>query len=164
MNPIPAAFAAATVLAAAPAAAQVANHGIAVESGISTPLAGGGAPQAGFAASASLWLEGDVEGVARVAWGSAAQTGGRGASSTVSGTLGVRVQLGRGSLRPQVFADAGWARLDAGGIASDRSAFGVGAALEWFPAAEVSVAPRVAVRMLGSEARAEVGLALCAYF
>lgn len=164
MRPLRIAVIAAAALAASPAAAQVSNRGIAVESGASTPLGGGGAPALAFALGASLWLEGDVEGTARVAWGSAAATDGRGADSFLSGTIGLRVTLGHGALRPQAFVDAGWARLDAGGLASDRAAFGAGAALEWFPAADVSIAPRAAVRFLGGGARAEAGLALGFYF
>ncbi|HET7826238.1 MAG TPA: hypothetical protein VFK90_12960 [Anaeromyxobacter sp.] len=155
---------AAAVLAAFPAAAQVSNHGIAVESGVSTPLGGGSEPALAAALSASTWLDGDVEGTARVAWGSAGATGGRAAASFLSGTVGVRVSLGHGPLRPQVFAEVGWARAEADGVASDRAAFGAGAALEWFPAAEISLAPRVAIRAVGGEARAEVGLALGVYF
>src|SRR5512141_2447689 len=125
--------AAIAVACAAPAAAQVSNHGIALESGISSALGTAAAPQATFALAASTWLEGEVEGVARIAHGSAAGTGGRAAASALSGTLGLRVSLGHGALRPQLFADAGWARVEADGMLSDRAAFGAGAALEWFP-------------------------------
>ncbi len=164
MRPLHLAVVAAAAVAAPPAAAQVSNHGIAVESGISAPIEAGSAPALGFALGASLWLDGDVEGTARVAWGSAAATGGRGADSALSGTIGVRVTLGRGAVRPQVFAEAGWGRVEADGLASDRAAFGAGAALEWFPAADLSVAPRLALRVLGGDARAEFGLALGGYF
>jgi hypothetical protein len=155
---------AAAALAAFPAAAQVSNHGIAVESGVSAPLGSRSAPALAAALSASTWLDGDVEGTARVAWGAAAATDGRAAASFLSGTVGLRVSLGRGAVRPQVFAEAGWARVEADGLASDRAAFGAGAALEWFPAADVSLAPRVAIRAVGGEARAEVGVALGVYF
>jgi hypothetical protein len=163
MRPLHAA-AVAALACAAPAAAQVSNHGIALETGVSSALGSGAAPQAAFAVAASLWLEGDVEGVARVAYGSAAATAGRAAASVLSGTLGLRASLGHGPLRPQIFADAGWARVGTDGVGSDRAAFGAGAALEWFPAADVSLAPRIALRLVGGEPRAELGLALGGYF
>jgi hypothetical protein len=164
MRLLPAALAAAAALAAGPASAQLSNHGIAVESGISSPLGRGGAPSAAFALTASAWLEGDLEAVARVAYRSAAETGGRAAASAVTGTVGLRLSLGHESLRPQVFLDAGWARLEADGVVASGGAFGVGTALEWFPASDFSIAPRISFRLAGGEPALEVMLALGGYF
>lgn len=158
------ALAAAAALAAGPAFAQLSNHGIAVESGISSPLGKGGAPAATFALTASAWLEGDLEAVARVAYRSAAETGGRAAASAVTGTAGLRLSLGHAPLRPQLFVDAGWARLEADGAVASGGAFGVGAALEWFPASDFSVAPRISFRLAGGDRSLEVMLALGGYF
>ncbi|HET8542858.1 MAG TPA: hypothetical protein VFL83_23500 [Anaeromyxobacter sp.] len=164
----------ATVLAAAlvlsalptPAAAQLANHAISVESGVSTPLHGRAAPGAAFALSATAWIDGfdrgDLEGVLRVALASAPQTVGR-ASTAVLATGGLRLSLGRAPLRPQLFADLGWARLR-GGTAGDRVAYGLGAGLEWFPVPDLSVAARAALRGAGAALGAEGVLGLAAYF
>jgi hypothetical protein len=157
-------LAAAAALAAAPASAQYSNHGISVESGISSPLAKGRSPGAAFAVAASAWLDGEVEAVARVAYGSAARTPGRAPDSSLAGTVGLRLSLARGALRPQAFADAGWARVRSDGLARDRLALGAGAALEWFPAADVSIAPRIALRAAGVEPAIEAGVALAGYF
>ncbi len=164
MRLLPAALASAALLGAVPAAAQVSNHGIAVESGLSAVLARGAGLGATFAASASTWLEGDVEAVLRFSRGSAAETGGRAAVPFATGTLGLRLSLGHAPVRPQIFLDAGWARLGSGGTASDRVAFGAGAALEWFAAGDLSIAPRAALRVAGGEASLEVTLAFGGYF
>src|SRR5512146_1162646 len=50
---------------AAPAAAQLANHSIAVESGASLPLAGDTDPGPALALSATTWLDGPAEAVVR---------------------------------------------------------------------------------------------------
>jgi hypothetical protein len=164
MRPSAAVLVAAAALAAAPASAQLSNHGIALESGISSPLAKGGGPRPIFALAASAWLEGDVEAVARVSYESAAETSGRAAASLLTGTIGLRISLGHGPLRPQAFADAGWARIDEHGVAATRGAFGLGVALEWFPAADFSIAPRAGIRVAGGEPWLEVVLALGGYF
>ena len=160
-------LAAAAVLSASPslAAAQLANRAISVESGVSTPLQGRGPAAAAFAVSASGWIdgfeEGDLEGVFRVAFASAPETTGR--ASTVHATAGLRWSLGRAPLRPQLFADLGWARLR-GGTASDRVAFGLGAGLEWFPALDVSVSARASLRVAGPDLAAEAVVGVAAYF
>jgi hypothetical protein len=164
MRLLHAALAAAATLAAGPASAQLSNHGIAVESGISTPLGKGGPPSATFALTASAWLEGDLEAVARLSYRSAPQTGGRAAASAVTGTAGLRLSLGHGPVRPQVFLDAGWARLEEDGAVASGGAFGVGAALEWFPASDFSLAPRIALRLAGGDRSLELMLALGGYF
>lgn len=158
------ALALAALLAAAPAAAQVSNHGIAVESGLSTPLGGGGGPAGTVAVTATTWLEGDVEGVARVAYTSAAETGGRAAAATTSGTLGLRLSAGHAPLRLQAFVDAGWARVEARGVAANRATFGVGLGLEWFAGRDLSLAPRLALRGAGGDPSLELTLALGGYF
>jgi len=164
MRLLEAVVAAAAALAAGPASAQYSNHGISVESGISSPLANGRSPGAAFAVAASAWLEGEVEAVARVSYGSAARTNGRAPDSSLCGAAGLRLSLARGGVRPQAFADAGWARLRSDGVVRSRLALGAGAALEWFPAADVSLAPRVALRAAGGAPALEVGLALAGYF
>ncbi|HEX9051491.1 MAG TPA: hypothetical protein VF841_13250 [Anaeromyxobacter sp.] len=161
-------LAAAALVSAVPSrtAAQLANRAISVESGISTPFGGRGAAAAAFAVSASRWLDGfdaaDLDGVLRVALAAAPETAGRGTAAGVLATVGLRLSLGRAPLRPQVFADVGWARPRRG--ASDTVAFGLGAALEWFPAPELSVSPRVALRGAGGTLAAEGVLAVAAYF
>jgi hypothetical protein len=161
-------LAAAALVVAVPSrsAAQLANRAISVESGISTPFGGRGAPAAAFAVSASRWLDafddGDLDGVVRVALAAAPETAGRGTAAGVLATAGLRLSLGRAPLRPQVFADLGWARPL--GRSSDALAFGIGAALEWFPAPELSVSTRVALRGAGAELAAEGVLAVAAYF
>ena len=147
-----------------PAPAQFSNHGLAVESGLSSPLGAGAGPGATFALTASTWLEGDVAAVARVARTSAGRTGVRAAASVTTGTLGLRLSLGHAPVRPQLFVDAGWASVDAGGGSADRAAFGAGAGLEWFPASDVSVAPRATLRVIGGEPSLELILALGGYF
>ncbi len=160
--------AAAALVAAVPSrsSAQLANRAISVESGISTPFGGRGARAAAFAVSASRWLDGfdgaDLDGVARVSLAAAPETGGRGATAGVLATAGLRLSLGRAPLRPQIFADLGWARPRGG--SSDTVAFGIGAALEWFPAPELSVSPRLALRGAGADLAAEGVLAVAAYF
>jgi hypothetical protein len=159
---------AAALTAAVPSrpAAQLANRAISLESGISTPFGGRGAAAAAFAIAASRWLDGfedaDLDGVLRVALAAAPGTAGRGTTAGVLATAGLRLSLGRAPLRPQLFADLGWARPR--GRASDTLAFGIGAALEWFPAPELSVSPRLALRGAGADLAAEGVLALAAYF
>ncbi len=165
-------LAAAALALAAPSrsAAQLANHSISGESGISTPFGGRGAAAAAFAVSAARWLDGfdaaDLDGVVRVALASAPETAGRGATVAVLATAGLRLSLGRAPVRPQVFADVGWARPH--GRSSDAVAFGVGAALEWFPVPELALSPRLAVRAVlrgaGRDVGAETLLGVAAYF
>jgi hypothetical protein len=162
-------LAAAAVLSAAPfpSAAQLANRSISLESGFSTPVGGRGPAAAAFAVSASAWLEsfaaGDLEGTVRVAFASAPETTGRGATAGVLATAGLRLSLGRAPLRPQLFADLGWARLR-DPAASDRLALGVGAGIEWFPAPELSISTRAALRAAGGDPAVEAVLGLAAYF
>lgn len=154
-------LAAAALAAAPPAVAQLANHAISLETALSAPLGSRGGASAGLAIAASRWLDGfargDLEGVLRVALASAGETGGRGAA--VAATAGLRLSLGRAPLRPQLLADLGWART--GG---DRVAWGLSAGLEWFPATDVSLAARAALRGAGAALAAEGALGISAYF
>ncbi len=151
-------------LAASPAAAQLSNHGIAVETGISAPLGGGGGTAAAVALSASTWLEGDVEGVARVALASARGTDGRAAAPALSGTVGLRLSLGRAPIRPHAFVEAGWASLARDGGRSGALAAGVGAGVEWFAAGDLSLGARAALRVAGGAPALDLSLALSGYF
>ncbi len=149
-----------------PASAQLASRSISLGSGVSTPLAGRGAPGAALALAASTWLDelevGALDGVLRVAWASARETTGRAPASGLAATAGLRLSLGRAPLRPQLLADLGWAWR--AGAAGDAFAFGVGAGLEWFPAADVSLSVRAGLWGAGSAAAAEALAALAAYF
>ncbi len=157
-------LAVAAALAAPPAAAQLSNHAIAVESGISTSLGAASATGATLALSASTWLDGDLDGVARVAFGSAGGAEGRAAVPALAGTLGLRLSLRRAPLRPQVFAEGGWARVETARGPADRPAFGVGAALEIFPARDLSFAVRAALRVTGGAPALDAGVAFAGYF
>ncbi len=151
-------------LAASPAEAQLSNRSIAVESGLSTPLGAASGTGGALALSASAWLDGDLEAVARASFASAAGTPGRGASSAVSGTVGLRLSLGHAPLRPQVSADVGWTRSLRSSAPADRIAFGLGAALEVFVVRDVSVAVRTTLRGSGGELALEAVIAAAAYF
>ncbi len=162
--------AAAALLAASPAlaSAQLASRSISLESGLSTPLAGRGSASAGLALAASAWLEdldvGSLDGVLRVAWSYARETPDRAAADGFAATAGLRLSLGRAPVRPQVFADVGWSWWLRGTGPGDGLALGVGAGIEWFPATDVSVSARAALRGTGSDAAGEGVLALAAYF
>ncbi len=160
-------LAAAALLSATPsvATAQLANRSISLESGVSTALGTPGPAVAAFAISASRWLEGlgrgDLDGVLRVSYASAPRTTGRGPAGAVVATAGLRLSLRPAPLRPQLLADLGWARLR---DASSRLAFGLGAALEWFPVPDVSVSARAGLRGAGTAMAGEGVLAFAAYF
>ena len=162
-------LAAAAVLAAAPrpASAQLASRSISLESGLSTPLAGRGEPSAAVAVAASAWLDdvdvGTLDGVVRVARASAPETPGRAAATGIAATAGLRLSLGRAPVRPQLFADLGWSWLRGSDGYDDALAFGVGAGVEWFPATDVSLSARAALRGAGSDAAVEAVLALAGY-
>lgn len=154
----------AAALAATPARAQLSNHSISVETGLSAPLRAGGGASAAFAVAATVWLDGDVEAVARVARASAPATAGRGADASLSGTLGLRLSFGRAPLRALLLADLGWARLGGGATSADRLALGVGVGLEAFVARDLSVSARAALRVVGAAPAGEGVLAVSAYF
>ncbi len=152
------------LFAVQPAAAQLSTRAIALETGISAPALGRGGAFGMLALSASTWLDGEVEAVARLSFGSGQETDGRGAASLLSGTLGLRLTLAPDPLRPQIQADVGWMRADARGQPEDRLAIGVSAGLEWFPERNLSLAARVALRGPPADLRAEASLAAAAYF
>jgi hypothetical protein len=156
--------AAVLVAFAFPAAAQLRNHSIAVETGLTAPLDGPGGEHAAFALAATTWLEGSAEVFARVAYGAAPQPEGRAPAGLVAGTAGIRVSLLPDPLRPQLGLELGWARWSGDGRTEDRLAFGASAGLEWFPARDLSVAARGALRGFGAGLSLELVLAAAAYF
>ncbi len=164
MRLLPTAAVLALSLVATPAAAQLSNRSIALESGLSRALGAGGRTGGAVALAATLWLDGDVEGVARASLGSADGTAGRGATSAISGTVGLRFSVGRAPVRPQLTVDLGWARTSESGSTSDRLAFGLGAALETFLARDLSVAFRASLRGAGGDLALEAMIAAAAYF
>jgi hypothetical protein len=164
MRPLRIALALAAAVAAPNAVAQISNHGIALESGISSPLGGSGGPGATFAVSASAWIDGDLEGFARVAFSSAGETQDRAAVPSLAGTVGLRLSLGRAPVRPQVFAEAGWAQVEAERGGQDRATFGLGGGLEVFPVLDLSVSARAALRVTAGAPALEAVLCLAGYF
>jgi hypothetical protein len=149
---------------ATPAAAQLRNRSIALETGLAAPLARSGSHGPAVALAATAWLDGAAEAVARVAWASAPRPEGRGVDTLVSGTAGLRVSLLPDPLRPQLGLELGWARRSAGGRTDDRLALGATAGLEWFPARDLSVAARAALRGSGGDPTLELAAAVAAYF
>ncbi|HEX9306176.1 MAG TPA: hypothetical protein VF894_01720 [Anaeromyxobacter sp.] len=157
-------LAAAVLAAASPAAAQLSNRSIAVESGLSAPIDGERGPSAALALAATAWLDADLEAVARVAFGAAPETGGRGLDGAVTGTAGLRLSLLPEPLRPQVSLELGWARVDRPSGTADRLAFGAVVGIEWFPARDLSASARAALRGVGGSLSTELVLGLAAYF
>jgi hypothetical protein len=160
------ALAAALLLAAAaPAGAQLSNHSIALEGGFSAPLGAGDGLGVPGAVAATSWLDGDVDLVLRLAFGTAPRTGDRSAAGWLAGTAGLRWSLAPGRVRPQLFVEAGWARA-AGPPAADRLALGAGAALEVLVVPDVAVGVSVAARRApaGAGLRADGSLSVAAYF
>jgi hypothetical protein len=137
---------------------------VAVESGLSAPLSSEGGEHAAFALAASAWLEGPLEATARVAFATAAETPGRAPVTTASGTAGLRVSLLPDPLRPQLGLELGWARVAGPAGPEDRLAFAAAAGLEWFPARDVSIAARGALRGAGDTLSIELMLGAAAYF
>lgn len=156
---------AAALAAASPAAAQLSNRSIAVESGLSTPLRAAARPEATVALAATAWLDGDLEAVARVALPAAPRSGGRAApAAALAATAGIRLSLLPEPLRPQVSLELGWARVAGPEGPADRLALGAALGLEWFPARDLSVAVRCAVRGAGDAPAFETVLGAAAYF
>jgi hypothetical protein len=156
--------AAVLVLSASPAAAQLRNRSIALEAGLSAPFDAPGGERPAVALAATVWLEGSAEAVARIAYAAASQPEGRATAAVVAGTAGVRVSLLPDPLRPQLGLEIGWARWSAAGRTEDRLALGATAGLEWFPARDLSVAARAALRGFGREPSLELVVAAAAYF
>jgi hypothetical protein len=158
-------FAALLLAAASPAAAQLSNRSISVESGLSAPVTPSRAAGLGLAVAATAWLEGPVEVVVRVGTGAAGEPVGRTAVRALSGTAGLRVSLLPDPVRPQLGVEVGWARVAGpSGAAGDRLSCAVTAGLEWFPARDLSLAARGALRGFGRALSAELALAAAAYF
>lgn len=156
---------AAVVLSAAhPALAQVSPRSISVESGVSAPMGRGAGAHAPIALCAALWLEGDVDVVLRLATGAAPRTPSAGEVEWFAGTAGLRWSLAPGPLRPQLFAELGWAQ--AGGGDRARPVVGAGAALEWFLARDVALGVSAALRRApdGAGWRLDATAGLAAYF
>lgn len=137
-------LAAVGLAAAAPARGQLSNHAIALESGISSGFAAGAAPAVPVAIAASRWLEGDVDAVARVAFGAARETAGRGAAAFARWTAGLRWSPGCGRARPQLHLEAGAATSRG---AAPRWTAGAAAGVEAFVLRDVALAARVGGRL-----------------
>ena len=160
--------AAALATAAAPAAAQLSNRSIALESGLSAPLRDGGPASGAVALSATAWLDGDLEALARLASRVGPRTEDRAAAGSGnpgwSGVAGLRLSLLPEPLRPQVALEIGWARVEGPSGPSDRLALGAEVGLEWFPARDLAVSARCAVRGAGTTPTLDVVLGAAAYF
>ncbi len=151
-------------LAASPARAQLSPRMIALESGVSARFGPGAGACWPGAVSAAVWLDGDLDLVLRLEFGTAPRTTDRPADRWLAGTGGLRWSFAPGPLRPQLFVEAGWVRGQRG--AADRLALGAGGGLEWFYARDLSVAVAAAVRRAPTSrgARLEGTAALAAYF
>jgi hypothetical protein len=157
--------AAVALAAAAPAAAQLSNRSIALESGISTPLHAGEGVVGGLALVATTWLDGDLEAVARLAFGAGARTADRAAAGDAwTGTAGVRLSLAPEPLRPQVTLEVGWRRWISPDGATGAFALGGGLGLEWFAARDLSLALRCAMRGAGGAPELEASIGAAVYF
>ena len=153
------------LLAAGPVAAQLRNRSISAESGLSAPLGSSAPASATFAVTATGWLDGDLEALARVALRAGPRTEGRDADGLAwSGTAGLRLSLLPEPFRPQVALELGWARVDGSEGPSDRLAWAAGLGVEWFAARDVSVAARCALRGAGNAPSLEVTGGFAAYF
>lgn len=156
--------AAACLACALPASAQLAPRSIALEVLGSAPLARGApAAHAAQALTATVWLDGAVEVVARVASGTAPRTEDRGAARWYGGTAGLRWSLAPGPVRPQLAVEAGWGEARGGGA---RLLLGAEVALEWFPRRDVAVRVAGALRTAAAApgGRGELGVAGVLYF
>ncbi len=156
----------ALLAAASPAAAQLANRSISIESGVCLPLAARAGAGPVFGLSSTVWLDGAVEAVFRLGFASGAHPGGRAPATALAGTAGLRLSLLPDPVRPQLGIELGWARVgeEGGEQSGSRVAVGVSAGLEWFPARDLSVAARVALRAVGAVLSTETALAATAYF
>ena len=154
-----------TLAVASPAAAQLSNRSISLESMVSAPFRAGEGVQGGLGLAATAWLDGDLEAVARVTWAAAVRTGDRAASGDAwTGTAGLRLSLAPEPLRPQVSLEVGWRRIDGPSGTAGRLVLGAGAGLEWFPARDLSLSVRCALRGAGGAPELEASLSAAAYF
>jgi hypothetical protein len=153
------------LVAAFPAAAQLSNRSIALESAVSAPFRAGEGFLGGVGLAATAWLDGDLEAVARVAWAAGARTGDRAAAAEAwTGTAGLRLSLLPEPLRPQLSLEAGWRRIDGPTGSAGQLVLGAGAGLEWFPARDLSLAVRCALRGGSFAPELEASLAAAVYF
>jgi hypothetical protein len=165
MTLLRAAFALAAAAVATPAAAQLSNRSLALESGLSTGVGPGGPARAAFAIGATAWLEGPLEAVARVRYGAGQRTSGRGADALFAGTVGLRASLLPDPPRPQLEVEVGWSRrVAADGTVADRAAAAASVGLEWFPSRDVSISVRAGYRWLAAALSAEAVAGVAAYF
>jgi len=151
------------LLAAAPARAQLSNRFLRVEAGVLAPLDGAGDPTPSLAVAAGLWLGGDLDLVARVAWASRSRTPGREADGALLPSVGLRWCPGSSSVRPEVHAEVGW--TEPVGLAGGGLFAGMGLGLEVFPARDLSLGIGAALRagaVPGTSA--EIGISGTAYF
>ena len=157
--------AAVALLAAAPAAAQLSNRSIALESGISTPLRAGEGVVGGLALVATAWLDGELEALARLAFGAGARTADRAAAGDAwTGTAGVRLSLAPEPHPPQVSLEVGGRRTLGPDGGQGALVLGAGLGVEWFVARDLSLALRGAIRGAGSGPELEASLGAAAYF
>jgi hypothetical protein len=127
------------------AAAQSSPRSLALELGFASDSAEVLGTRTPVALSAAWWLTGNLDAVARVAWGFAARSGGRRADGSFEVGGGVRCSLATwGALRPELVADIAF--VQAFGTpgtelwASDSGVrLGAGAALEFFFARDLAL-------------------------
>ncbi|WP_242346514.1 hypothetical protein [Anaeromyxobacter terrae] len=157
----------ALLAACSPAAAQLSNRSISVESGISLPVGDASRASVPVAILATAWLEGPVDAVARLAFGTAAEPSGRGTARRVEGTAGLRWSFGTDPLRPQLQLELGWAHAAGWEAAAPASgvAAAAGAGLEWFARRDAALAARASLRRAAGEGwRPELTLGASFYF
>lgn len=155
-----------SLASASPAAAQLSNRSISLESGLAVPLGEGGAAAVPVALAATTWLEGPLDAVARLSFGVAGEPSGRAAAHRLEGTAGLRWSFGSDAVRPHVQLELGWARSAApDGAGADGLVAAAGAGLEWFARRDVALCARASARHLAAEpARLELLLAAARYF
>ncbi len=157
----------AALLASSPAAAQLSNRSISVESGLSFPTGDGSHASVPVAIAATAWLEGPFDAVARVAFRAAAEPSGRGTARRAEGTAGLRWSFGTDALRPQLQLELGWAHAAGWEAAAPASGLvaAAGAGLEWFARRDVALASRASLRRGPGEGwRPELTLGASFYF
>jgi hypothetical protein len=144
------------VLAVAPtgAAAQSSPRSLGLELGLTRDSVAAMGDRAPVALSATWWLTGDLDATARVAWGFAARTEGRGADGSFEAGLGLRCGLASWSiLRPQLLANAAFVQVASWAAStpwvSDSGArLSAGMALETFLARDLSLSLAVEASQL----------------
>jgi len=130
---------------------------LSVESGACAPIRGPGGARAPLVLGATRWLEGDVDAIFRLAFGSAPEPGGRGADRFVLASAGARWSVLPDPVRPQLSVEAGFRRWSGGRLGATLAA---AAGVEVFVASDLSVAARAAARFPLGAGRPEADLAL----